>query len=60
MWNGMDTSHKQNTDDASVAARLERMNAFYENREEVSAEHGIVYCIDNEGDGNAESTDGEE
>jgi hypothetical protein len=60
MWNGMDTSHKQNTDDASVAARLERMNAFYENREEVSAEHGIVYCIDNEGDANDESTDGEE
>jgi hypothetical protein len=61
MWNGMDTSHKQNTDDASVAARLERVNAFYTNREEISAEHGIVYCSQNVvQDANVETTDSEE
>lgn len=59
MWNGMDTSHKQNTDDVSVGARLERVNAFYADREEVSVEHGIVYSTQHI-DSNTESTDGEE
>jgi hypothetical protein len=46
IWNGLHTSHKQNTDDASVASRLERVNAFYANRDDVSAENGIVYCTE--------------
>ena len=51
MWNGLHTSHKQNTDDASVAARLERVNAFFANRDEVSTENGIVYCTEETEDG---------
>jgi hypothetical protein len=61
MWNGLLTSHKQNTDDASVAARLMRVNAFFANREEVSAENGIVYCTEETEDCDlGEITDGEE
>ena len=61
MWNGLHTSHKQNTDDASVAARLMRVNAFFANREEVSAENGIVYCTEETEDCDlGEITDGEE
>ena len=62
MWNGLDTSHKQNTDDAAIAARLQRVNDFYANREEVSAAHGIEYCME-ETEGVAvdgESTEGEQ
>ena len=59
MWNGLSTSHSQNTDDASLAARLERVNNFYKNREQVASEHGIIYYIDGE-DSNVESGDNEE
>lgn len=45
MWNGMLSKFRQNTDDESIGARLERINEFYTNREEVSAKHGIVYYI---------------
>ena len=43
MWNGMMTTNKQNTDDASIAARLERVNEFYANRETTSATYSIIY-----------------
>ena len=43
MWNGLDTSHKQNTDDAAIAARLQRVNAFYAAPGAVSSEYSIVF-----------------
>lgn len=32
MWDGLKSSHKGNTDDDSIASRLNRVNEFYENR----------------------------
>ena len=43
MWNGLKTSHKQNTDDDSLAERLKRVNDFYENPAEISSKNGISY-----------------
>ena len=43
MWNGMMTTNKQNTDDASIAARLERVNEFYAKRETTAATYSIMY-----------------
>ena len=62
MWNGLHTSHKQNTDDAAIGARLARVNSFYANREEVAAENKIIYCLGESETGVfvGDSTDGEE
>ena len=43
MWNGMTSTNKQNTADASIAARLERVNEFYDNREPTAATYSIIY-----------------
>ena len=43
MWNGMTSTNKQNTADASIEARLERVNEFYANRETTAATYSIIY-----------------
>ena len=43
MWNGMTSTVKQNTSDASIAARLDRVNEFYDNRETTAATYSIMY-----------------
>ena len=48
LWNGLRSAHKQNTDDLAIFVRLNRVNDFYSNPEEISAENGIHY---NDGDG---------
>lgn len=48
MWNGMNSTHKQNTDDAALAARLQRVNEFYANREAVSEQYSILFCPNEE------------
>ena len=43
LWNGLSSAHKQNTDDDAISIRLTRVNDFYSNPEEISAENGIHY-----------------
>lgn len=43
MWNGMLSKLRQNTDDAALSARLERVNEFYADKETIADEHGIIY-----------------
>ncbi len=49
MWNGMNTSHKQNTDDAAISSRLERVNSFYNNKQQIAQQHGIIYWSEPDG-----------
>lgn len=63
MWNGFRNKHRQNTDDESIATRLERVNEFYANRQEVAPQHAIKYCVDDadaHANDDAETTDSEE
>lgn len=54
MWNGMTSTNKQNTADASIAARLERVNEFYDNRETTAATYSIIYNHNQNVDGEEE------
>ena len=46
MWNGLKSSHKQNTDNEALKRRVDRVNEFYVNPEEVAQDNGIQYkCI---------------
>jgi hypothetical protein len=49
MWNGMTSSSKQNTDDASIIARLERVNEFFENPENTADSYSIKYNLNVDG-----------
>jgi hypothetical protein len=48
MWNGMNSTHKQNTDDAAIASRVQRVNEFYADREAISKQYSIVFGCDEE------------
>jgi hypothetical protein len=43
MWNGLKSSHKQNTDDDALDARLSRVNEFINDPEGIAKKHGIIY-----------------
>ena len=49
MWNGMTSAAKQNTSDASIGARLQRVNEFYANREETAKNNAIIYNLNVDG-----------
>jgi hypothetical protein len=59
MWNGMLSKLRQNTDDVALAARLERVNEFYANKEAIADEHGIIYSTEENNNDSDESTDNE-
>jgi hypothetical protein len=54
MWNGLKSSHKQNTDDDALDTRLSRVNEFFNDPEGISKKHGISY---NENDYSGDSSD---
>ena len=60
MWNGLHSTAKQNTDDAAIYARLERLNEFYLDRETIAAQNGIVYWTEESGNIDIDSSDGDE
>jgi hypothetical protein len=60
MWNGLHSTAKQNTDDAAIYARLERLNEFYLDRETIAAENGIVYWTEDSDNAEIESSEGDE
>ena len=43
MWNGMRSGNRQNTNASSVKIRVERVNQFYENKQDIASEYRIRY-----------------
>ena len=56
MWNGLKSSHKQNTDNEALKRRVDRVNEFYVNPEEVAQDNGIQYNTGDDFEVNEEET----